>query len=286
MKGSRRVHSIRMKEENKTYRTVPKVPLLISQVYIPAIKLVEQHAQSMSSYYVLSSSIHWGGRYYILTYLTYQEVYFFGCTNKAAFIVFQRERKARKFLRKQSTIESPFISHFLGKYHRRETVALVSYPRSGNSYLRSLLERQTGVITGSDNRTNRTLSASLLESGFLGEGVVDESVWIVKSHFPERLGYLKFPSHRVILLVRNPFDAILSYFHMAFTNTHNQRLSPAAFASLQHIWHDFIEKELHVWCSFYSYWLAHFERHHVPVLITRYEDCITHCSVNNTSSLL
>ena len=97
---------------------------------------------------------------------------------------------------------------------KRETVALVSYPRSGNSFLRRLLEKWSGTITGTDSRPNRTLSASLLRCGFRGEGVTDDSVWFVKTHFPERLGYVKFVADRVMLIVRNPFDAIESYFHM------------------------------------------------------------------------
>jgi hypothetical protein len=39
-----------------------------------------------------------------------------------------------------------------------ETVALASYPRSGNSMLRGLLERRYGFYTGSDTRPDRTLS--------------------------------------------------------------------------------------------------------------------------------
>lgn len=60
----------------------------------------------------------------------------------------------------------------------------------------------------------------------IGEGVVDDSVWMVKTHYPERMGYLKFKARRIVLLVRNPFDAIESYFHMGMTNTHDKHLSP------------------------------------------------------------
>jgi hypothetical protein len=51
---------------------------------------------------------------------------------------------------------------------------LVSYPRSGNSMLRSLLEKVTGVVTGSDTRPDRILSRNLLERGLLvswGDGL-------------------------------------------------------------------------------------------------------------------
>jgi hypothetical protein len=53
---------------------------------------------------------------------------------------------------------------------------------------------------------------------------VDGRTWVVKTHWPERYGYRRFEAHRVVLLVRNPFDAIDSYFNMAFTNTHDRSL--------------------------------------------------------------
>lgn len=52
---------------------------------------------------------------------------------------------------------------------------------------------------------------------------MDDRVRVVKTHYPERLGFRPFEAERVILLVRNPFDAIDSYFNMALTNTHDRR---------------------------------------------------------------
>ena len=71
---------------------------------------------------------------------------------------------------------------FLAPGERTEHVALVSYPRSGNSLLRALLEEVTGIVTGTDTRPNRTLSRALSQFGMQGEGVLDERVWIVKTH--------------------------------------------------------------------------------------------------------
>ncbi len=70
-----------------------------------------------------------------------------------------------------------------------EKVLLASYPRSGNTLIRSYLERITGIITGSDHNTDLKLNKELFELGMTGEGHIDSSVWIVKSHYPERLGH-------------------------------------------------------------------------------------------------
>ena len=64
--------------------------------------------------------------------------------------------------------------------HRGETVILASYPRSGNSLLRGLLEKCTGVVTGSDTLPQRTLSQALQRAGARGEGVIDGRAWVVK----------------------------------------------------------------------------------------------------------
>ena len=105
-------------------------------------------------------------------------------------------------------------------------IVLFSYPKSGNSLIRTLLEERSNIYTGSDNRPNRPLALNLLQmGGFYGEGIADDSVWIVKSHYPERVGYLPIDTSVVVMIVRNPYDAISSYFQMGMTNSHNKTLT-------------------------------------------------------------
>lgn len=60
---------------------------------------------------------------------------------------------------------------------------LGSFPRSGNSFCRKMVEQITGIYTGSDWEIEGCLP--LQHSGLLGERVFgDDSVWITKSHFP------------------------------------------------------------------------------------------------------
>ena len=70
------------------------------------------------------------------------------------------------------------------------------------------------------------------ELAYAGEGVVDPSlVHIVKTHWPERPGFSSYHAHRAVLLVRNPFDAIDSYFNMCLTNTHHLSLAESVRAT-------------------------------------------------------
>lgn len=210
----------------------------------------------------------WGDLLNIISYLSLNEVYRkIGHLCRDGFMMFRREREYRA-----CPLHCRGESRFLSRTHGHEKVLLVSYPRSGNSYLRRLLESSLGIVTGSDSRNNRPLSAALLRCGFKGEGIVDNSCWIVKSHFPERCGFLRFRAQRVILLVRNPFDAIESYFHMAFTNTHDKHLTQSSLESLKDIWKDFLPCEGKIWRHFHEYWIS--KAAQLPILLVRYEDLL------------
>ena len=218
-------------------------------------------------------SLSWGCRLYVMSFLNLEEVWMLGCTSKAAYLTFLREIDAR--------VGKPLNSHRflpLGYFtsSSKHKTCLVSYPRSGNSFVRRRLEQMTGIITGSDSRPNRTLSKALLRCGFIGEGICDDSVFIVKSHFPERLGYRIFNSHRILLLVRNPFAAIESYFHMGLTNTHNKSLSDQVRHSskISELFHEFLINEVKVWKMFYEYWLEESRKQGVPLMMIRFEDLL------------
>lgn len=99
----------------------------------------------------------------------------------------------------------------------------VSYPRSGNSYIRSLLERATGIQTSS------VYCDHSLQETFKGE-CDHKANFFVKTHFPavpshfrpspeERAEYYK-RFDQVIHVVRNPFDAVSSWWHLSHTPRH------------------------------------------------------------------
>lgn len=79
------------------------------------------------------------------------------------------------------------------------TIALASFPGSGNSWVRELLETATGVYTGSIY-----CDKSYIANGMIGEGVQTNNVLVVKTHGT------KLPAKKAICLIRNPFDAIVA----------------------------------------------------------------------------
>ena len=153
---------------------------------------------------------------------------------------------------------------------------LVSYPRSGNTLLRTLFERTTGIVTGSDTRPDRSLSKALAEAhNLVGEGVTQRpKTCFVKTHWPERLGYRMFEGRRGILIVRNPFDAIDSYWNLNVTNTHTETVTDEVYERHMEMFEQLAQNEIRVWCDFHQFWLDKSRRENFPLLIIRFEDLI------------
>ncbi|GAA6039819.1 hypothetical protein JCM8097_004238 [Rhodosporidiobolus ruineniae] len=103
-------------------------------------------------------------------------------------------------------------------YRTSTRTIFASYPRSGNSYLRSLIERSTGYQTSS------VYCDKGLQETFVGE--CDHSLnFFVKSHFPALSGKISKTDPRfqqfyaqydqAVHVVRNPLDAIISWYHLS-----------------------------------------------------------------------
>ena len=150
------------------------------------------------------------------------------------------------------------------------TTVLASYPRSGNTLVRSLLESVTGFVTASDTRADRPLSIALADRhGLVGEGRTHDP--ICKTHWPERVGCQPYRAARVILLVRNPWDAIDSYWNLNLTNTHTRKVTDQVYQDHQEFFQQLVRNEIAVWLEFLEfYW----KQKDVPVLLVRYEDLI------------
>ncbi|XP_076031064.1 sialate:O-sulfotransferase 1-like [Oratosquilla oratoria] len=83
---------------------------------------------------------------------------------------------------------------------------LLSYPRSGNTWTRYLIEAATGIYTGSVYH-----DGMLYNTGFQGEkaGWNDITTIVQKTHIPSHVT----ANDSVIMLVRNPTRSCISYFN-------------------------------------------------------------------------
>ena len=112
----------------------------------------------------------------------------------------------RYFSDEEGNVQVPSQFHNCKKMSFRNSgisTLLVSWPGSGNSWVRQLLESTTGIYTGS----NDDCDLSYIKAGMVGEGINSEHVIAVKFH----MGPLpKINFKKVIYIIRNPYNAIVA----------------------------------------------------------------------------
>lgn len=108
---------------------------------------------------------------------------------------------------------------------KREAVALASFPGSGNTWVRDLLEAVTGVCTGA-----YCCDISLRATGFTGEYIQSGSVLVVKTHrstpmWTDSRDHARFDSWddeavfgAAIVIIRNPLHALVSEWNRIVAN--------------------------------------------------------------------
>lgn len=125
-------------------------------------------------------------------------------------------------------------------------VALASFPRSGNTWFRFLLESATGELTGNaSDKPSRILPRA-------GEGIV------IKTHRRDSFRYT-----HAIHLVRNPFDVIDSFFDWKASLGWEWKYGELS-------WEDFVTLTVPLWRAHTRHWL----NTRTNTYLIRYEDCV------------
>ena len=133
----------------------------------------------------------------------------------------------------------------------RKPIALISFPGSGNTWVRQLLESASGICTGST-----MCDVSLRFDGFTGENINSGATLVVKTHRPMatwHTGPLKNKTGLVpnaadavfesaIIIIRNPLDALVSEWNRIVANdfklqtvhlhTHTKKVEEKNFGKL------------------------------------------------------
>ncbi|KAF7273793.1 hypothetical protein GWI33_013521 [Rhynchophorus ferrugineus] len=133
----------------------------------------------------------------------------------------------------------------------KKPVALVSFPGSGNTWLRYLLQQATGYYTGSVYK-----DYGLLKNGFPAESITNASVLVVKTH--EWGVNARKMFSKAILLVREPEKAIHAEFnrqsggHIGFASPDRYRRTNGKY------WQQFVDDKLRGWQQLNMDWLYNF----------------------------
>lgn len=106
-----------------------------------------------------------------------------------------------------------------------------------------------------------------------GENVVDDTVWVVKSHYPWPLPHVPvYEANKLLVVVRNPLDTVISWINLLQMNSHSAK-SPFA-CELEHPgYFDWLLKET---CTYIKNWTSSVmtvaRLRKLPVLFLRFED--------------
>ena len=128
----------------------------------------------------------------------------------------------------------------------RQPIALTSFPGSGNTWVRGLLQQVTGFCTGS-----LSCDPDLRRHGFVGESITSGSVLVVKTHKPSfyatKSGNSSNIFQQAVYIIRNPFDAIIAERNLQLSNDSSSRYLNSAGSK------DFGELINYIWYMNYYY---------------------------------
>lgn len=148
--------------------------------------------------------------------------------------------------------------------------ALASFPGSGNTWVRHILQQATGILTGSIYNDK-----VLKIMGFPGENIQNSSVLVVKTHDYGRNETQKY--QRAILILRNPKDALLAEFN----RLRGGHIGFARKEDFTKKWKGFVTIKAKSWFELNKSWLDFPGDLH----IVRYED-LKSDPINEIKSLL
>jgi len=141
---------------------------------------------------------------------------------------------------------------------------LASFPGSGNTWARLLLEFSSGIYTGSvydDIDLMRLMPAEGLDSG---------AVIAVKAHLNPEKYMEQTTARRALLLVRHPFDAIWAEYQRRVSSGHSSVLQNVDLVSFS----GFANCMACKWMR-YSMLHAKLASQHTELLVVRYEDLVS-----------
>ncbi|KAK3085150.1 hypothetical protein FSP39_025116 [Pinctada imbricata] len=135
--------------------------------------------------------------------------------------------------------------------------ALVSFPGSGNTWIRHIVQQATGILTGSVYNDK-----SLLQNGFPGEGISNGSVILIKTHKWGEMERSRY--RRAVLILRNPYDALLAEFN----RRHGGHMGYASEMHFRSEWSKYVTIMSDEWVKMNYDWLQFSSSLHV----THYEN--------------
>ena len=142
--------------------------------------------------------------------------------------------------------------------------------------LRKLVENVTGVETGS---TMPAVFNSVIPIiGMKGESYFDNSVWVVKTHYPTTMPTDEqnpFRANKTFMVVRNPYDVIPSYSMLLQTGSHSAKVDYDYLQDYPEWWHNWVKNTVRKMKWFFDTIIQEFVNDKKnPIYFVRYEDLV------------
>lgn len=156
------------------------------------------------------------------------------------------------------------------------TVALASFPGSGNTWIRYLLQQCTGILTGTIY-----VEDSHLIYGFVDSPVADDSVLVVKTH--------QLPSDvydKAILVARDPFGALVAEWNRMAGGPLGYAPDSSYTNARGEVWTRYVYEKIKAWRNFNMAWYHRFHRNINPKLhVMSYNQLLANTTVELTTLL-
>ncbi|XP_045036723.1 WSCD family member CG9164 [Daphnia magna] len=153
------------------------------------------------------------------------------------------------------------ITFLFAENKSRPAYALTSFPGSGVTWTRQLIEGLTGIFTGTVYGSEEP---GIIDGNYYGNNVEPNCgcLILIKDHeYPEfypLLGDVGPYQHRGILILRNPFDALFTFAHYLWSgNNQIGTVSLENFSSLK--WDHYIKFVAFEWAEHAVRWIQHIE---------------------------
>lgn len=152
-------------------------------------------------------------------------------------------------------------------------IALASFPRSGNTFLRKYTDLLTGIHTGSDNTLHVNVQLQMV--GMIGEDTVDDKTWIVKTHSPWCMPFApRFTCNKIMIIVRNPLDAFMSWLELVQHGNHATKSDFELSREYPEYWDWWIKDICEIYARWFGVYLEDARKKNVPILFIRFEDLL------------
>lgn len=131
----------------------------------------------------------------------------------------------------------------------------------------------TGIETGADNTLNFNIHLQM--QGLKGEDIVDDTVWIVKTHSPWIMPQQPlFYCNRTICIIRSPIDVIISFLHLFTVCNHSQKAQFEYHENYPVFWEWWVKMFTQRMAAWYRQLMFDAKMKKLPILFVRFEDLV------------